>query len=173
MSQIKSEAEGAHDDISISPRPRNDISASVVPCYAGRPSHSIIRQAQHDRVYSFIDEDNEIMEWFNNDENDCVPSSSPTYSHAVNPPERATIPSYHHEFPIITEFVATPVQTGRVTETVLATRVENDTTSPFSRSTECLPQYTEETRTEPKTLARCLWLWGWLFPPLWIIGMFM
>ncbi|WWC92440.1 uncharacterized protein L201_007398 [Kwoniella dendrophila CBS 6074] len=43
--------------------------------------------------------------------------------------------------------------------------------STFSTSDD-LPCYAEETQTEPKTLARALWRWGWLCPLLWIIGMF-
>ncbi|KAK1923176.1 hypothetical protein DB88DRAFT_511733 [Papiliotrema laurentii] len=40
-----------------------------------------------------------------------------------------------------------------------------------STSTEELPRYTEEKATEPKTLARAFWRWGWLCPLLWGIGM--
>jgi hypothetical protein len=36
-----------------------------------------------------------------------------------------------------------------------------------------LPRYAEESATEPKTLARGLWLWGWACPLLWAIGMCM
>ncbi|WRT70832.1 uncharacterized protein IL334_007831 [Kwoniella shivajii] len=39
------------------------------------------------------------------------------------------------------------------------------------RSTDELPRYAEETQTEPKTLARALWKWGFLCPLLWLIGM--
>ncbi len=38
---------------------------------------------------------------------------------------------------------------------------------------ESLPRYAEETQTEPKTLARGLWRFGWLCPLLWAIGMCM
>ncbi|WWC65287.1 uncharacterized protein I303_107904 [Kwoniella dejecticola CBS 10117] len=34
-----------------------------------------------------------------------------------------------------------------------------------------LPCYAEETQTEPKTLARALWKWGWCCPLLWFLGM--
>lgn len=43
---------------------------------------------------------------------------------------------------------------------------------PYSRF-ENLPVYAAEPETEPQTLARGLWLWGWGFPVLWIIGMCM
>jgi hypothetical protein len=33
--------------------------------------------------------------------------------------------------------------------------------------------YAEEPQTEPKTLARACWLWGFAMPLLWIIGMLM
>ncbi|WVQ86103.1 hypothetical protein IAT38_008271 [Cryptococcus sp. DSM 104549] len=36
---------------------------------------------------------------------------------------------------------------------------------------EDLPTYAEETQTEPKTLAKALWKWGFLCPLLWLIGM--
>ncbi|WVQ95323.1 hypothetical protein IAU59_002419 [Kwoniella sp. CBS 9459] len=36
---------------------------------------------------------------------------------------------------------------------------------------EDLPSYAKETETEPKTLARALWRWGFLCPFLWFIGM--
>ncbi|OCF56192.1 hypothetical protein L486_06133 [Kwoniella mangroviensis CBS 10435] len=39
------------------------------------------------------------------------------------------------------------------------------------QSSDELPCYAEETQTEPKTLARALWKWGWICPLLWIIGM--
>jgi hypothetical protein len=38
---------------------------------------------------------------------------------------------------------------------------------------EDLPRYAEEEETEPKTLARSLWKWGWLCPLLWAVGMCM
>lgn len=41
------------------------------------------------------------------------------------------------------------------------------------RSMEQLPVYAEDVQTEPDTLARKCWLWGFLFPVLWIIGMAM
>ncbi|CAD6586969.1 MAG: hypothetical protein TREMPRED_004614 [Tremellales sp. Tagirdzhanova-0007] len=44
-----------------------------------------------------------------------------------------------------------------------------DTVDPLSSDT--LPQYAEEAQTEPKTLARSLWKWGWVCPLLWAIGM--
>ncbi|WVR09757.1 hypothetical protein IAU60_006833 [Kwoniella sp. DSM 27419] len=43
--------------------------------------------------------------------------------------------------------------------------------SPTGWSTDELPLYTEDTRTEPLTLARGLWLWGFLCPLLWFLGM--
>ncbi|OCF78940.1 hypothetical protein I204_00884 [Kwoniella mangroviensis CBS 8886] len=39
------------------------------------------------------------------------------------------------------------------------------------QSSDELSCYAEETQTEPKTLARALWKWGWICPLLWIIGM--
>ncbi|WVW80569.1 hypothetical protein I302_102555 [Kwoniella bestiolae CBS 10118] len=39
------------------------------------------------------------------------------------------------------------------------------------QSSDELPCYAEETQTEPKTLARALWKWGWVCPLLWFIGM--
>lgn len=38
---------------------------------------------------------------------------------------------------------------------------------------EQLPGYASECETEPKTLARGLWLWGFLCPLLWLIGIWM
>ena len=40
----------------------------------------------------------------------------------------------------------------------------------YGLSVEDLPRYAEETQTEPKTLARSLWLYGFLLPLLWVIG---
>ncbi|WVF67757.1 hypothetical protein IAT40_002517 [Kwoniella sp. CBS 6097] len=40
-----------------------------------------------------------------------------------------------------------------------------------SNMMEDLPSYAKETETEPKTLARALWRWGFLCPLLWFIGM--
>lgn len=40
-------------------------------------------------------------------------------------------------------------------------------------SGEDLPTYAVETQTEPETLARGLWRWGFAIPILWIIGMCM
>lgn len=42
-----------------------------------------------------------------------------------------------------------------------------------AHSSDELPVYNEENATEPKTLARSCWLWGFLFPLLWLIGMSM
>ena len=44
---------------------------------------------------------------------------------------------------------------------------------PTARSAEDLPIYNEENATEPKTLARSCWLWGFIFPLLWLIGLCM
>lgn len=41
------------------------------------------------------------------------------------------------------------------------------------RSREQLPMYAEDVQTEPETLARKCWLWGFLFPLLWLVGMAM
>nr|XP_031859537.1 uncharacterized protein CI109_004999 [Kwoniella shandongensis]KAA5526609.1 hypothetical protein CI109_004999 [Kwoniella shandongensis] len=35
---------------------------------------------------------------------------------------------------------------------------------------EDLPRYAEQTQTEPKTLAKALWKWGFLCPLFWIVG---
>lgn len=40
-------------------------------------------------------------------------------------------------------------------------------------SREQLPVYAEDVQTEPDTLARKCWLWGFLFPILWLVGMSM
>lgn len=49
-----------------------------------------------------------------------------------------------------------------------------DMTVHGSRSSgEDLPTYAVETQTEPVTLARGLWRWGFAIPLLWTIGMFM
>jgi hypothetical protein len=40
-------------------------------------------------------------------------------------------------------------------------------------SREDLPVYAANTETEPQTLARGLWVWGWAIPLLWIVGMCM
>ncbi|ORY28033.1 hypothetical protein BCR39DRAFT_446188, partial [Naematelia encephala] len=40
-----------------------------------------------------------------------------------------------------------------------------------SMTHEDLPRYTPDTQTEPKTLARGLWRWGWVCPLFWAVGM--
>ncbi|OCF45504.1 hypothetical protein I317_00405 [Kwoniella heveanensis CBS 569] len=41
----------------------------------------------------------------------------------------------------------------------------------YANMMEDLPSYAKETETEPKTLARALWRWGFVCPLLWFIGM--
>jgi len=50
---------------------------------------------------------------------------------------------------------------------------EADAHTIASTSSDHLPRYAEETQTEPRTLARGLWRWGWLCPLLWAVGMCM
>lgn len=50
--------------------------------------------------------------------------------------------------------------------------IESGLPSP-SRSQENLPVYNEENATEPKTLARACFLWGFACPLVWIVGMCM
>lgn len=52
--------------------------------------------------------------------------------------------------------------------------IESGLSGPSAQSTrEQLPIYAEDVQTEPDTLARKCWVWGFLFPVLWLIGMAM
>lgn len=80
-----------------------------------------------------------------------TPREAPTYTLPVDPPCYLSSSSYppSHSFEI---------DTG-VHDIVV--------------SVEELPRYAAEGETEPKTLAKGLWRWGWLCPLLWAIGMCM
>jgi hypothetical protein len=43
----------------------------------------------------------------------------------------------------------------------------------FSTPSEASPTYKKHQPREPPTTARALWRWGFICPPLWIVGMFM
>ncbi len=86
-----------------------------------------------------------------------ISTESPTYILPVDPPESISEPP-SYPYP---------------TSSLGFTHVVDPVTSFTSHTTEYLPRYAEETQTEPKTLARGLWRWGWICPLLWLLGMFM
>nr|ODN82381.1 hypothetical protein L203_05475 [Cryptococcus depauperatus CBS 7841] len=66
-----------------------------------------------------------------------------------------------------------PPYDGRTDPQVLPNPTESISFRSF-RINESLPRYTVENESEPKTLARSLWLWGFavfFFPLIWFIGM--
>lgn len=93
----------------------------------------------------------------------------PTYILPVDPP------SYHHEQPRPQN---QPLQHHQGLGSTLpphdAAMTDIDTAVGADIiSVEDLPRYAEQKETEPQTLARSLWKWGWLCPLLWAIGMCM
>lgn len=86
-----------------------------------------------------------------------TPGAPPTYVLPVNPP---SYPAGSSTSPYVPRHDAQALGI--------------DTGLGQSRATlEDLPRYTEDMETEPQTLARSLWKWGWLCPLLWAVGMCM
>ena len=123
----------------------------------GTPSLRPLRTAQHEEysvsspTTTFDDVDRSIDDRFS-ELNSRSPThflDSPACPLATHRPPEPTPPSYS-----AAEVVRPPDFVGRT-------------------SNEALPRYAEEAQTEPKTLARGLWRWGWVCPLLWAIGMTM
>ncbi|KAL7423078.1 hypothetical protein Q5752_002377 [Cryptotrichosporon argae] len=87
----------------------------------------------------------------------------PVYVLAVDPPLHLPSPSDPAGAPPYTPPPGQPARTGQSNPTFGVT-LERDVP-------EDLPTYAEDCETEPKTLARGLWRWGFAFPLLWFIGM--
>jgi hypothetical protein len=94
-------------------------------------------------------------------------SEPPRYVLAVDVP----LPTSPAQYP-----TSTPLPSYTLPSASSATLVPSQfdiDTSFGARSAEDLPGYAVKTETEPKTLAKALWKWGFLFPLLWLIGMCM
>ncbi|WWC72679.1 uncharacterized protein I206_106643 [Kwoniella pini CBS 10737] len=84
---------------------------------------------------------------------------------ASRPPSYANDHSYH-----LHSIGPGPVRPDELYSTPTAGHVATGSSYTLPSSDE-LPCYAEKTQTEPKTLARALWKWGWCCPLLWFIGM--
>jgi len=103
-------------------------------------------------------------------------TSSSTSTTPSNPSSFRRTPGAPPIYVLPVDPPAYPVDSSGVSNTLRhdALALGIDTGPSQSRTAvEDLPRYTEERETEPQTLARSLWKWGWLCPLLWAIGMCM